>query len=209
MTESLGRTLHGITQVLESAEGSEKRVLDVLELLRGLVPYEQCALLSALAGRAPRLLVVPPTPPEVRALLTETLVHLHGRLVGERSCSTEAVTKHWGSHLAVPLVGNDRVIGVLFVSGEAQGGPGGGFTEQHLRELSVVGALLASYLVMVDQARALDAARREAEASNRMKDEFLALVSRALKAPLMSTLACSRMVRSVEMGESGRVHLAA
>ena len=208
MTESLGQVLHGMTQVLESADGSEERELRVLELLRGLVPYEQCALFSALAGREPCLLVVPPASPEVRALLSETLVQLHGRLVDERSSSTEGVAKCRGSHLAVPLVGNDRVIGVLFVSGGTQAGPAGGFTEQHLRELSIVGALLASYLVMVDQARALDEARREAEASNRLKDEFLALVSRGLKAPLMSTLACSRMVRSLEMGESGRSRLA-
>ena len=42
-----GRALYDIAQVLESAEGAEQRVLRALEMLRQLVPYEQCALLEA------------------------------------------------------------------------------------------------------------------------------------------------------------------
>ena len=109
-----------------------------------------------------------------------------------------------GLHLAVPLVANDDAIGVLFVRDAVRDGSAGRYMEQHLRELSIVGAHLAGYLVMVDQARALDEARREAEVANRMKDEFLALVSHELKTPLMSTLAWAHMLGSAAIAPSRR-----
>ncbi len=49
---------------------------------------------------------------------------------------------------------------------------------------------------MTSQGRALDEARREAEAANRMKDQFLALVSHELKTPLTSMLAWAGVLRS-------------
>jgi len=205
MRELLGQTLHDITQILESVQGSEERLLRVLDILRRIVPYERCALFVAQPGRESRLLVVPATPPDVRAKLSETLVDLHGRLLDERVHTLEARARASGAHLAVPLVGNDEAIGVLFVSGAAPDGSGGGYTVQHLRELSVVAAHLAAYLVTVDQARALDEARREAETANRMKDEFLALVSHELKTPLMSTLAWAHRLGSEEIDPCGRI----
>jgi signal transduction histidine kinase len=201
----LGQTLHDMAQILESAEGSEARMLRVLELLRRIVPYDQCALLEAHRGREPRLLFEPATPADVRATLSETLLHLHARLIDERVHPLKARAKHLGAHLAVALTGNDEAIGVLFVRSAAPDESDGGYTEQHLRELSIVGAHLAGYLVMVDQARALDEARREAESANRMKDEFIALVSHELKSPLASTLAWAHMLRSEDTGPSGRI----
>ncbi len=199
MRAHLGRTLR------ESAEGSEKRKLRVLDLLRHIVPYEKCALLNAQPGREASLLVAQATPADVRATLSETLVDLHARLVDEHGHPPEApVARESAAHLAVPLVGNDAVIGVLFVGGRAPEGPADGYTEQHLRELSIVGAYLAAYLVMLDQARALEEARREAEGANRMKDEFLALVSRELKTPLTSLLVWAHMLRSEKTEPSGR-----
>jgi len=70
-----------MAQVLESAEGSEQRVLHVVELLQQLVPYDQCALLEAQPGREPRLVVVPAVAPDERALLTESLMSLFGQLI--------------------------------------------------------------------------------------------------------------------------------
>jgi len=205
MRDLLGKTLHEAAQVLESAEGSEERMLRVLALLIRIVPYEQCALFIAEPGREPRLLFVPTTSPEVRAPLSETLIHLHSGLVDERAQPLDAPAKAWGARLAVPLVGNDQVIGVLFVSGAAPDGPAGGYTEEHLRELSIVSAQLAGYIAMVDQARTLDKARRDAEAANRRKDEFLALVSHELKTPLTSTLEWAHVLGSTETGPAGRV----
>ena len=204
MRESLSRTLHAIVQVLESAEGFEERIVRVLEILKGIVPYEQCALYGASPGREPRLVVLPAILPDVRATLLETLTHLHRQLVDERSSRPpKAHATTWGGHLAVPLVGNDEVMGVLFVSGASNDGSAE-YTEQNLRELSIVGSHLAAYLVTVNQARALDAGRREAETANRMKDAFLALVSRGLKTPLMSTLAWAHLLSVEENGVSER-----
>ncbi len=140
----------------------------------------------------------------MRLELLDTLTALHGRLVDERVRPPDASARKWGAHLAVPVIGNDEVVGVLFVSSAAQDSHPGVYAEQHLRELSIVGAHLGAYLVMVDQTRELDGARREAESANRMKDEFLALVSHQLKTPLKSVLAWTRTLRSEESSPSGR-----
>jgi signal transduction histidine kinase/ActR/RegA family two-component response regulator len=200
MREHLGQTLHAIMQVLESAKGSEERMLRVMVLLRRIVPHEQCALFVAPRGREPRLLTLPSTSPDVRAALMETLVELHGQLVDVRVRPLESRPRRWGAHLAVPLIGNDEAIGVLLVRCAPFEGSAALYTEQHLRELSIVGSQLAAYLVMVGQALALDEARRDAETANRMKDEFLALVSHELKTPLTSMLAWARMLHSHESG---------
>ena len=192
MRELLGQTLHDIAQALQSAKGSPARIVRVLELLRRIVPYDQCALLDAQRGADPRLLVVPPAPPAVQATLSKWLLRLHARLVDERTDPPEARSTTPGTHLAVPLIGNDQAIGVLFVSGA----PPDAYTDQHLRELSIVSAQLAAYLAMARQTRALDEARRDAESANRMKDQFLALVSRELKTPLTSMLAWAQVLRS-------------
>jgi signal transduction histidine kinase/ActR/RegA family two-component response regulator len=206
VTEILGRTLHEIAQTLESARGSEQRIGHVLELLRRLVPYEQCALFTAERGHEPHLVVVPATSAEARTTLSETLTLLHARLVDERLHPLQAPATKWEAHLAVPVVGNDAAIGVLFVSSAAPYGSPGGYTEEHVRELSIVSAQLAGYIAMVDQARTLDKARRDAEAADRRKDEFLALVSHELKTPLTSTLAWTRVLGSEEAAPAQRTH---
>jgi len=72
-----------------------------------------------------------------------------------------------------------------------------------VRALSVVASTLAAYLTtlraraeLVELARERDEARRAAEAANRAKDDFLALVSHELKTPLTSILAWSHVLRS-------------
>jgi hypothetical protein len=148
----IGRPLHDIVRLLGSAEGSEARVLRVLELLQEIVPYDQCALLeSQPASRwgppsAPptRVLVAPPTPPAEHARLTETLLKLFERLVDERASAPEPPPRPSRVHLAVPLIGLDDVIGVLFVRSSA-----GAYGARHLRALSVVGVHLAAHLTLL------------------------------------------------------------
>jgi hypothetical protein len=153
-----------MTQVLESADGPEARVLHVVELLQPLVPYEQCALLEAQPGREPRVVVVPGASPDERASLTETLMSLFGHLIDDQGRAPEAPPAASGVHLAVPLVGLDQVIGVLYVRG-AQAP----YEARHLRALSVVSAKLAAYFTMLQardelavRARELEEARRAA-----------------------------------------------
>jgi signal transduction histidine kinase len=191
----LGSTLHDIAQTLESTAGSGAREVRVLELLQRVVPYEQCALFHAQPGREPRLVIVPPSPLGPDDPLSKTVLDVHRLLVDERA-HPQVRAKRSGMDLAVPLVGDDQVIGVLLVRGATSESPTGGYTEQHLRDLAIVGAHLTGYLVMVDKARALDEGRRAAETANRLKDTFLALVSRALKTTLISTLASASRLRS-------------
>jgi signal transduction histidine kinase/ActR/RegA family two-component response regulator len=195
-----------MSQILESAEGPEARVLHVVELLQPLVPYEQCALLEAQPGRPPRLLIVPEAQPDERASLSEMLMSLFGHLLEDLGRAQEAPRVTPGAHLAVPLVGLDQVIGVLYVRG-AQAP----YEARHLRALSVVSAKLAAYFTMLQardelavRARQLEEARLAAETANRAKDEFLALVSHQLKTPLTSTLSWVHVMRSKELQDSER-----
>ncbi len=191
MRESLGRALQGIAQSLDSCDGAEARVFRVLEQLRAIMAFEQCALLRVRPGRQPLLFVEPRAPADARAALSDVLVHLHLRLVDERARPRELCTPLLGAHLAVPLVANDQTIGVLMVRGATSEA----YTAQNLRELAIVGSQLAAYLVMVDQASQLDDARLQAEAAARIKDEFLATVSSELRSPLTSVLDWARSLR--------------
>ncbi|MGZ4402597.1 MAG: ATP-binding protein [Gaiellaceae bacterium] len=199
------QTLYDITQVLESADRADERVRRALELLRNLVPYDQCALFEARLGHEPQVVMVPETLPDERALLTGTLLGIFGQLVDGHVRDAPATRPH-GAHLAVPLIGLDEVIGLVFVRSSAVE-----YTEEHLRALSVVAAKLASYVMMLraraelaELARERDEARRAAEAANRAKDDFLALVSHELKTPLSSILAWTHVLRSTD--EAARAH---
>jgi signal transduction histidine kinase/ActR/RegA family two-component response regulator len=106
----------------------------------------------------------------------------------------------------VPLVGRDEVLGVLFV--RVSGSP---YEERHVRALSVVAAKLAAYLSLLsafardaERTEALAEAQRVAEAADRAKDEFLALVSHELRSPLSSILAWTDALRSTDTSEIDR-----
>jgi len=205
--EIWSRTHYDIAHLLDSGERSEKRVLHVLELLRRLVPYDQCGLLEARTGLAPRVVLVPAAPPEEEAWVVEMLSRLFERLAEEPSRRAESLPAMAGAHLAVPLLGLDEVIGVLFVRrGE------GAYQVQDVRALSVFGAKLGAFLSMVrardqdaERSREMDEARRTAEAANRAKDQFLALVSHELKTPLSSTLTWTHALRSRSTPEDERL----
>jgi signal transduction histidine kinase/ActR/RegA family two-component response regulator len=202
--ESLSRAFYDIAQVLESAEDSEARVIRVLERLRSLVPYEHCAVLEAMPGREPRLIIASATLAD-RATLLATTSALLGQLIEEHGQTSEPQSSA-GTHLAVPLIGLDEVVGVLFVQGT-----GHVYEDRHVRRLSVVAAKLAAYFSMLrahareaERAHQLDEARRAAEAANRAKDEFVALVSHELRTPLNTIMAWVDALRSDETGEAVR-----
>ncbi|MCU1282339.1 MAG: two-component hybrid sensor and regulator, partial [bacterium] len=197
-SQLLNRTLYDITQLLESADDADARVRRVLELLGRVVPYEQCAMLEARIGYAPHIMVTSELPPDERTLLTGTLLNILGQLVDVNAGVSAPASRPKGTHLAVPLIGLDEVIGLLFVRSSATE-----YTEEHVRALSVVAAKLAAYFTtlrvraeLAELARERDEARRAAEAANRAKDEFLALVSHELKTPLSSILAWAHVLRS-------------
>ena len=76
----IGRALHDVMQLLESADRADERIRRVLERLNDLVPYQQCALLEARLGYEERVVLVPETSAGERAALTRALVDIFGQL---------------------------------------------------------------------------------------------------------------------------------
>ncbi len=205
-SEPVGRTLCDIAQVLESAQAAGERVRGALDLLGKLVPYQQCALLEAEAGFDPRLVALPDMPPGEESELTEALIKLFGKMLEERALAPGPSPLLWGVHLAVPLIGLDEVIGVLFVRRRE-----GTYEKRHLRVLSVVAAHLAGYLMML-RARAketgriqeLEDARRALESALRAKDQLLNLVADEMRTPLAAAMAWVRILGSRDLTRDER-----
>ncbi len=190
---SPARLINDIARTLESSEDAESRVRHGLELLRGIVPYDCCALLETRAGRERRLVLVPELVADERASMTETLDQLLALLSGAHEHPTaraeraaDAPLKSWRHHLAVPLIGLDHVIGVLFLGSVEEP-----YDEEDLSLLSIVAAQLAAYLMTV---------RLQQE-----KDEFIATLSHELRTPLTAVLGWASLLRSGSLGEAARL----
>jgi signal transduction histidine kinase len=193
------RILADIAYVLQFPEDADRRVGRALELLSGIVPYTRCVLFEAQPGRPRRLAVVPESSPEERDFLAARAARLLSQVTEHREhdlpAEQHSAPTSAGAHLAVPLVGVDHVIGLLHVE---QASP---YDEQHSRFLAVVAAELAAYLAMLelheDEVRRreeLALARAKAEAANRSRDAFLALVSHELRSPLSTILTWARLL---------------
>jgi len=201
---SVARTLYDIAQGFDSPLDTEPRLRRALKLLRRVVPYHQCALLEAAAGES--RLVVEPDSREEREALNLVLARFLTVLTDDakRGADTGLLNiAHLAplvspSHLAVPIVGVDRVLGVLFV----RDGKPDAFTDVHLQLLSVVASQIAAYLNACrlhkqesQIASEHEAARAAAVAENRAKDEFLAMLAHELRNPLMAMRSAMQTIR--------------
>jgi DNA-binding CsgD family transcriptional regulator len=143
---SVARTLYDIAQGFDSPLDAEPRLRRTLGLLRRIVPYDRCALLEVPAAGAARL-VVEPDAPENRKGLGRVLTRFLTALTDEPPRAARwlppdvAHLVPCASHLAVPLVGLDLVLGVLFVSQR-----GAAYTDDDLGLLSIVASQIAAYL---------------------------------------------------------------
>jgi len=196
---SATRILADTAQLLEVSEQADRRIGRALELLSVVVPYERCVLFEARPDRPQRLVVVPDSAPEERGLLTARAGRLLALLAEhhERGLPAEehAAPVSARAYLAVPLVGLDRVIGVLLVERAAA------YDEHHLDLLAVIAANLAAYLTTLGRREEetcrledITLARAKADAASRAKDAFLALVSHELRSPLSATLTWTRLL---------------
>ncbi|MBD2063470.1 ATP-binding protein [Funiculus sociatus GB2-A5] len=103
--------------------------------------------------------------------------------------------------LAAPLTGRDgRNIGLLQLSDKYEGE----FTEE---DEAIVVQLAQMASVAIENARLYEAeqnARTQAEAANRIKDEFLAVLSHELRSPLNAILGWAQMLRSRSFDQKTR-----
>jgi signal transduction histidine kinase len=188
----VARTLYDIAQSFDWPLDPEPRLRRALRLLRRIVPYDRCGLLDTPGVGRPRLLIEPEGADDqdgVARILKRffTLLTGEAQRTPDRRPPDVALAPLWASsrHLAVPLVGLDRVLGVLFVRGAAL------YTDDHLRLLSVVAAQIAAYLTACrlreQEAQIVtehETARAAATAESRGKDEFMAMLARELAKPL-------------------------
>jgi signal transduction histidine kinase len=202
--EPVARTLYDIAQGLDSSLDIEPRLRRALKLLRRIVPYQQCALLESAAGES-RLVAEPDSRAE-RETLMPVLERFFSVLTDEAKRGADmgslniarVVPLASPAHLAVPIVGLDRVLGVLFVRDLKPDA----FTDVHLQLLSVVASQIAAYLTacrlhQMDAQIASEhkAARESADAENRAKDEFLAMLAHELRNPVMAIRSAMQTIR--------------
>jgi signal transduction histidine kinase/CheY-like chemotaxis protein len=184
----IARSLAEIAHTLASAEESNERILRTLELLKTIVPNRSCVLLDNSSKSGHLLLAVPEPSRSEHQLLTSHLMQLLSLLTGdgEQSEPSSSPEIEKRAHLAVPVIGLNKTIGVLFVER-----PEDAYDEQDLRLVSVVSAQLGAYLTTlrlreeeVEHARRLGMALKRLEDTDRKKDEFLAMLGHELRNPL-------------------------
>jgi len=201
--QSVARTLYDIAQGFDSPLDTESRLRRALALLRRIVPSDRCALFEAPAAGAARFVVEPDIPEEgeaLRRVLTRSLTVItdEPRRAADSLPPDVAHLVTCASHLTVPLLGLDRVLGVLFVSHHETDA----YTNDHLRLMSVVASQTAAYLTAcrlhAQDAQIVsehEAARAAAEAESHAKNEFLAMLAHELRNPLMAIRTTMQTIR--------------
>ncbi|MCA1663546.1 MAG: response regulator, partial [Myxococcales bacterium] len=115
-------------------------------------------------------------------------------------------------HLAIPVIGLNQIIGVLFVEQSTQPFEEP-YDEQSLRLLSVVAAQLGSYLTSlqlrqedIEHARQLAIALRQLEETDRRKDDFLAMLGHELRNPIGAINNALRIIDHGAPVDAARYH---
>jgi PAS domain S-box-containing protein len=204
-------------QTLTDAALSHASLDDLVrELLRGLCAALECDVASILLltedgqGLIVRAshglpeeegLVIPIGQGVVGGIAAERRPGVVHDLTGAEIESPVLAARGLASLLGVPLLVDDRVVGVVHVATVARRH----FSEDEMRLMLLAADRIA---LAIDHARLFEAeraARAEAETANRMKDQFLATLSHELRTPLTSMLGWLRMLRSGRLDE----HMAA
>jgi len=133
-------TFAEIAHLLESEESRDARVHRLLELLNRLVPNECCALLVGPSKNA-HLFIIPDAPATTRAALQSSLSNMLHVMEGNREIKPSGAGS---GHLVLPVIGADRIIGVLQVERHDT------YDLHHVQLLSAVASQLGVYLAMVE-----------------------------------------------------------
>ena len=134
------RTFAEIASLLESEESRDERVRRVLDSCHHLVPYESCALLLG-PSNDPTLFTIPEAATAMRADLQSSLLDVLRVVEGDSDIEPSAIGS---SHLVLPLIGADRIVGVLRVERQDT------YELHHVQLLSAVASQLGTYLVMAE-----------------------------------------------------------
>ncbi len=166
-------TLVEIGHLLELEEASDLRVRRVLELLGRLVPNDSCALLAGVSEDA-HLYTVPEAPEMRRAALRASLSRILRVMEGNADIEP---SRAGSGHLALPIIGADRIVGVLEVERDDT------YDLPHVQLLSAVASQLGAYLATVElkhRERRAQEALREAKSSleTRVKERTAELETR-------------------------------
>ncbi len=149
-------SLAEIVRVLESEEIRDARVRRVLEFLNRLVPYECCALLVGPSKNA-HLFTIPDATESTREALQSSLSDMLHVMDGNGDIEPSGTGS---GHLVLPVIGADRIIGVLQVERHDI------YALHHVQLLSTVASQLGAYLAMVelkDRERRAQEVLRESE----------------------------------------------
>ena len=133
-------TFAEIAHLLESEESRDARVHRVLELLDHLVPNECCALLVRPSKDA-HLFIIPEAAAPARAAVLSSLSDMLHVMKGNREIDPSGTGS---GHLVLPVIGADRIIGVLQVERHDT------YDVHHVQLLSAVASQLGVYLAMVE-----------------------------------------------------------
>jgi len=133
-------TFAEIAHLLESEKSRDARVHRLLELLDRLVPNECCALLVG-PSRNAHLFIIPDAPATTRAALQSSLSNMLHVMEGNREIKPSGAGS---GHLVLPVIGADRIIGVLQVERHDT------YDLHHVQLLSAVASQLGVYLAMVE-----------------------------------------------------------
>src|SRR5437762_4840786 len=105
-------TFAEIAHLLESEKSRDARVHRVLELLDHLVPNECCALLVRPSSEDAHLFIIPEAAATARAAALSSLSNMLHVMKGNREIEPSGTGS---GHLVLPVIGADRIIGVLQV----------------------------------------------------------------------------------------------
>ncbi len=134
-------TFAEIAHLLESEKSRDARVHRVLELLDHLVPNECCALLVRPSSKDARLFIIPEAAAPARAAALSSLANMLHVMKGKREIEPSGTGS---GHLVLPVIGADRIIGVLQVERHDT------YDLHHVQLLSAVASQLGVYLAMVE-----------------------------------------------------------
>ena len=212
---------YDVAHLFESTLEAEARVRRVLELTSRILPCDRIALCDLHATLAPPLVIIPDITSDERPALgrriTEFADLLRDDAVVDRRIIQVPMSADGMAHLAVPLVGDNQVIGVLLVESAVST-----YDPKHLALLSVVAGQIAAYLTLLHCERTF--ARRLAESSSviaeleraiSLRTGVIARLARLLRGPLETARIADQLddlgrigASEALVGERERVNLA-